>query len=129
MLDSKDLTAEHQNRLLNSLARTVSLNSLPKPTLKLEPRRRSLLRSGHGSLDAHMTLMRHYICQCGSRFSVSEHSTSTHSNGTALDTYTVECGNCGDEEDVSFMSLRNTLRQIESPNKVDTRNKHLYPYL
>lgn len=129
MLDTNDLTTEHQNRLLQSLSREVSLNSMPKPTLKIMPTRRSVFRSGHGSLDGHMTLMNHYICHCGSKFSVSEHSTSTQSNGTALDTYTVECGNCGDEEDVSFMSLRNMFLNLDKPSQVNTKNKRLYPYI
>jgi len=130
MLNDNGEPTEHQQRLLNSLQRRVSLDDMPKATLQtksaLKPK---LYRSGRGTLDDHMLLIKNYVCQCGHRITDVDHSTASKIDGTALDTYKLKCEHCGDNEEVSFMSMRKALQGVKKEGSFDRSNKRLYPYL
>ena len=129
MLSTDDLQREHQERLLRSLHK-VSLDQMPKASLPKQPVKPSIYRAGRGSLQDHMMLMKNYICQCGNKISELTHSTSANSNGTALDTYVMTCGHCGDEDKISFMSMRKTLEAASGDTvKIDRNDRRLFPYL
>jgi len=129
MLSTDDLQADHQQRLLKSLQHRVSMDSMPQPKLKNNPINLNAYRSGRGSLEDHMMIMKNYICQCGHKTDLS-HSMSSNNNGTALDIYKISCSYCGDEEEVSFMSMKEVLEEATGSNiQVDRNNRRLFPYL
>jgi hypothetical protein len=121
-------TAESQSRLLTSLQAQMLLNTMPQPKIRDRSKPRpNLNRAGRGSFEDHKRLLRYYVCSCGATIGDKfTHSTVASQNGTALDKYASHCDSCGEDQEVSFVSLRSTLQEIQKEEKPKDRN--LFPY-
>lgn len=84
--------------------------------------------SGNGSMDDNLKIINQYICSCGSKTDTLMHSFQSDMVGRALDSYHLNCNDCGEEKKLSFHMMIESLKKTSDVPIVIKKSK-LYPYL
>ncbi|MHA2091679.1 MAG: hypothetical protein ACW98K_12560 [Candidatus Kariarchaeaceae archaeon] len=85
-------------------------------------------RSGRGSIIDNLKMINQYVCSCGKKTTHYSHTTIKETDGSALDTYYMNCNACGDKEKITFVMVKEALRGHSEEIDVKDRTQ-LYPYI
>ena len=125
MHNSKFVPTADQEKLIQSLQSKFLRDEIPHPNTHASMIVRD--QSSLGTISDNLRFISQYVCSCGNKTETVTHSTQCIGEN-AIDSYQLNCINCGKEEKVNFHMLREALKEDTSKPKYNKRST-LYPYL